>query len=429
MSTRVLIVEDNRSLGLALASAVERVKLQPELVGSLTHAREELEKGEFGGILLDLGLPDGHGLSLLEDWRGGEMPLVAVVTAHGEIENAIEARKLGVVRFLTKPVAFDELEEFLGDIEEPQREPAETEHKTTALIGAAPAMQEVFQKTAHACLSREPLVIRGAAGTGRSHVATLIGNHSGGRLLWLHAAPEVESKEFERALSAEEGATLVIEDVAVLSKASQRELIRLLDEREVASLPRLIVTCDEEGLRGKVEEGTLEAELYYRLQVLEIFLPGLKERLGDLPALAYHFLGQIDSGGRLKFGGEVLEKLQGYDWPGNLRELRNVVSFCISARGGTGEVRVEDLPEYLQGGSGRIVAEASPLEECLDAWIEGLDLNSMTYQEIQGQVEGLLLGELLKRFDGKPSRMARELGINRSTLRKKLRELPGGRAE
>ncbi|MBK1833591.1 sigma-54-dependent transcriptional regulator [Roseibacillus ishigakijimensis] len=424
MKSRVLIVEDNRSLGLALASATERAGLEPILVGSLAVARERLSKEAFEGILLDLGLPDGNGLELLEGWRWGEIPLVGVVTAHGEIENAIESRKLGVARFLTKPIAFDELDEFLGEVGAPQRDGQEKAEAATTLVGAAPAMQLVFQKTAHASLSREPLVIRGASGTGRTHLARLIANQARGPVRWIHASPERGLEELGSQLSGAD--TVVIEELLNLDPEAQGELLRFCHEHDEGGLPRLIVTTGEEGLRAGVDAGELAEELYYRLQVLEIHLPKLKERPGDLSALVFHFLGQLDAGGRLKWSERALEKLQQHDWPGNLRELRNVVSFCISVRGQTGTVRREDLPEYLLGESSQAPIQSSPLAECLDGWIEGLNLDEMSYQEIHGQVEGLLLGELLKRFDGKPSRMARALAMNRSTLRKKLRGLQGG---
>ncbi|MDP0491163.1 MAG: response regulator [Verrucomicrobiota bacterium JB023] len=422
MSARVLVIEDNRSLGLAIASVAERLKLKAVVVGSLAHAREVLREGDFQGILLDLGLPDGNGLQLLHDAPLVGKATVAVITAHGEIENAIEARKLGVARFFTKPVAFDELEEFLGELQEPVREGEAGELQATTFVGAAPTMQSVFQLTAHACSSREPLVVRGAAGTGRTHLARLVGSHSGGEITWMIASGTTSPEEVQQAYRQAGGGTLVIEELAAMNVAGQRELIRLLNQAGPATRIRLIVTCGEGGLREVVSAGRLEEELYYRLQVLEISLPRLKDRLSDLPALVAHFLGDVEPSGRLKIGEEVIEQLEGYEWPGNLRELRNVVSFLVGARGQAGQVRPQDLPEHLKFEK-ETASTQEPLQEAIREWLDQLDFAQEDYRTIQGQLEGLLLAELLPRFENKPSRMAAELSINRSTLRKKLREL------
>ena len=186
---KVLIVEDERALALAFAAAVRKSGAASELAPTAAQARNKLrEAGPFDAIILDIGLPDENGLVFLESLPETERLPVIVVTAHGEIGNTITARKLGVREFFTKPLDFQSftstLSALLRETPRPGTDAPTTtrsgpnENAKSAFIGAAPAMRSVFRQIAHACACDEPVLVRGATGTGKTRVAHLLRQHS-----------------------------------------------------------------------------------------------------------------------------------------------------------------------------------------------------------------------------------------------------------
>ena len=302
--TTVLIVEDNRSLSLAVAAVAERIGFRVLAAPSLARAREELDQNKVHCLLLDIGLPDGHSLTLLKDWHWGTRPPVAVISAHGEIENAIAARQLGVSLFLDKPLDFDQLQDFLRGV---QSSASHKPRRVLTFVGAAPAMRPVIRQIAFACADHQPVVIRGESGTGKSHIASLIAaqtiEDSKSREV-IHATPQLKPADLIAHLNAAHG-VLTIERVHLLSIESQQSLARQMDQPGLHS-PRFIVTVDDEGLRAKVSRGNFDSDLYYRLQVLEIHIPPLSERRQDIPALIDSLLGQLEPSGLRSFDEEQL---------------------------------------------------------------------------------------------------------------------------
>lgn len=433
-SPRLLIVEDNRPLALAISVLAERNGWGSESVPTLTRAGQELARGAFDLVLLDIGLPDGNSLEYLRE--NPEFPgvPVAIMTAHGEIGNAIVARQMGVIRFFDKPIDFDELVAFLNDFPVRARPSGALSRKrvprspvpATALIGAAPEMRPVFQLIAQACASSAPLVVRGEIGVGKSHVAQLIQQHTISRAGHsLQALPETEAAACREAVIQAAGTSLVIENLQALSRDAQAALLQALELPD-SQPARLIATVDEEGLHARVLEGTLLPDLYYRLQILEIHLPPLRERLDDLPALASYFLGELSGNRCPQLSPEVIGVFRSHSWPGNLRELRNLIKYLVVAHPDVMCLTPACLPPYFreQGGEGDGRTE-SPFDRQLDEWLdrqfqkEGPGLN---YKDLHARLEWRLLQRLLKRHEDKPSRLAREMNINRVTLRKKLRD-------
>ena len=173
---KVLIVEDNRALGTALAAAVSQCGARTELVATASQARQQLESARrpFDAMVLDIGLPDQHGLAFLESLPEDCRPPTLVITAHGELENTIQARKLGVLEFFPKPLDFVAFKAALGNLPRLGDSNESEERKTSAFIGAASAMRIVFQQIAHACASHVPVLLTGETGTGKSLAARLI---------------------------------------------------------------------------------------------------------------------------------------------------------------------------------------------------------------------------------------------------------------
>ncbi|MCB1228970.1 MAG: sigma-54-dependent Fis family transcriptional regulator [Verrucomicrobiae bacterium] len=433
---RVLIVEDERPLALALAATLRHVGAASQLAPTAAKARRFLEaEGPFAAMILDIGLPDQNGLAFLESIPPDQRPPVFVITAHGEIDNTITARKLGVRGFFPKPLDFDAftgaLENLLRDLTlsgpGPNRVESNAESPPdAAFIGAAPAMRAVFQQIAHACASDEPVLVRGETGTGKSLVASLIGKNSrraGASFENFLAGGDSSQSTLDASIRRAEGGTLLIEEVAALSSDCQTELVRHI-ERGEKGFPRLLATCLEP-LLGAVDAGHFRSDLYYRLQVLEVRLPPLRERIADLPALAAYFAGQHEPGKRIGISEGALKRLGAHRWPGNLRELRNVVSYALTANAGGTRIDADHLPDYL-GKPNDDTGEELPesFREALAVWLDSRmasEASPPTYRDLSETIESELARQLLERFDGKLARLASELQANRATLRRKLR--------
>jgi DNA-binding NtrC family response regulator len=425
---RVLIVEDERALAIAFAAAVRQAGAASELAATAAQARRLLrESASFDALILDIGLPDENGLVFLASLPEAERLPTLVVTAHGEIDNTIAARKLGVREFFTKPLDFATFTGALATILRPvARLEAPATETDSAFLGAAPAMRPVFRQIAHACASDEPVLLRGETGSGKTRVARLIREHSRGKEgpFVLHSAGTAALAE---ALTNAQGGVLVVEDLAALSPSDQALLVRGIEAAD-ATFPRLLATVSQD-LATAVAAGAFRSDLYYRLQVLEVSLPPLRERLEDLPALADFFAAQLAPGRRIEIHDDALARLLAHPWPGNLRELRNVLSFALTAAAGAPVIERRHLPAYLvetpevtdEGGDSMQLPE--PLVRGLRDWIEARfrQGTSPTYRELSETLETGLIRELLPRYGGRLARLASELKANRATLRKRLK--------
>ncbi|MCB1063213.1 MAG: sigma-54-dependent Fis family transcriptional regulator [Verrucomicrobiae bacterium] len=413
-SPKVLIVEDERALALALAATVRHVGAASDLAPTATQARKKLsDTGPYDAMILDIGLPDQNGLAFLESLPERQRPPTFVITAHGEIGNAIAARKLGVREFFSKPLNFEAfvgaLTRLLRSVERtaptPRPSAEDAGRRESAFVGAASSMRAVFQQIAHACASCEAVLIRGETGTGKTHAAQLIRQHSG---------------------DADEH-VMIVEDVGALSPSEQSNLLRRI-EADVGKVPRVLATCGVD-LLDAVTRGEFRSDLYYRLQVLEVRLPPLRERIEDLPVLASYFAGQQFPDRLIETSEAALKQLAAHKWPGNLRELRNVISYALTAAAGGSVIDLSHLPDYLRqtpvGDSDTVDKSLTDeLRHELGRWVRArLREDPLpTYRDFSESLEGELIRDLLGHFDGKLARLAKELKANRATLRRKLRE-------
>ncbi len=423
-SLPILIVEDERALALAISATVQKCGGTPRAVGSLAQARAYLAENAVQGIVLDIGLPDGNGLALLETMPESKRPPVILVTAHGQIENAIAARKLGVRDFFDKPINFEGFAAALRALlDQPLRSGQAVAQEKAAItptyIGAAPSMRSVFQKIAHACASREPVLIIGQTGTGKSATARLIAKHceldTGQAIHTFRAAQG--SRELQAILKQIETGILCIDPIDELDDECQTILAAELDG---AAKFRLVATAGP-GLFDQVTKHQFRSDLFYRLQVLEIRLPSLKDRREDIPVLVSYFLGQLDPSRIIGISEECLSLLMNHDWPGNLRELQNVTTYACTLGRGAITLGREHLPDLLSkkpSPDSRKNA-TSKLAAAIDEWL-GYPEQLPSYREISGDLERILIDRLLTRFDGKIAPMASALEANRTTIRKKL---------
>ncbi len=424
---KVLIIEDERALALAFAAAVRQAGASSDLAATAAQARRKLrEAGPFDALILDIGLPDENGLEFLRSLPESERRPTLVVTAHGDIGNAIAARKLGVLEFFNKPLDFTSFTAALASALKSTRlsAPSSIPGSESAFLGAAPAMRPVFRQIAHACASDEPVLLRGETGTGKTRVARLIRDHSRGKddNFVIH---RIGSNPLGESLTNAQDGILLVEDIAALPAGDQVTLLRGIESAK-GGFPRLLATCSDD-LADAVSGGVFRSDLYYRLQVLEVRLPRLRDRREDIPALADFFAGQLLPGRTIDIADSTLARLHAHDWPGNLRELRNVVSFALTAASGAASLEPRHLPAYFEAQKPAESADGPDLPESLTReirqWLETrFQLETPpTYHELSQALEAGLLRELLSRYDGRLARLASALKANRATLRRRLR--------
>ncbi len=447
MTTNVLIIEDEPAIASALATACQRLGHQAATVASGRAGLDALAGSDLA--LLDIGLPDMSGLDVLKSARttAPRVPII-VITAHGNLDNAIAARQLGAAAYLVKPLDLREVQQTVTQVLASSQAPAPaaSEPIRAKLIGGAPAMQRVFLEIAHATTTDAPVLLTGPTGAGKTLAARVIHAHSprlSAPFVVLHcgALPEqlLESELFghvkgaftgantdrEGHIERARGGTLFLDEIGDISPAVQAKLLRFVEERsftrvggrEDIRVELRLITATNKDLRAEVKAGRFREDLFYRLHVLEIALPPLAERPADIPALAENFLRA--AGRPLTLAPETLALLARHDWPGNLRELRNALDRAAAVC--TGPVI---LPQHLPRDL-RIAAETTPglearLAAAIAAWLDARLASKTNYDTLHEELEGYVLSDLLARFDGKPTLLARELDMNRVTLRKKL---------
>ena len=424
----ILIVEDEHALSLALAAVVKQAGFRADTAPSAAQAREAIQsKRNYDAMILDIGLPDQNGLEFLEFLPAAQRPPTIVITAHGEIENTIAARKLGVIDFLPKPLDFAEFQDVLRRVAKPapsKQESADQSPEAVAFVGAAPSMRPVFQQIAHCCASEDPVLVRGDTGTGKSHAARLIQGNSmrSGPSETLVIGPSTSAGPLNSALKGARGGVLILEEIASLNPEAQSELVRQIEAGAPSDFPRLIATTRED-LRSLAQDGKFRSDLFYRLQVLEVRLPSLYNRMEDLPALVSYFIGQLIPDRNLSITDSALVQLMSHDWPGNLRELHNSIAFALTVNSGAGAIEDSDLPDYLMGETSGVDDKAPALlVQALDSWLDAqlTEGSDPIYRDLAESLEATLIRRLLERYDGKLARMASALQANRTTLRRRL---------
>lgn len=419
MTPAILIIEDEYALAAALSTVVRRFDATPVVAASGQSGLDKLASQAFALVLLDVGLPDISGLKVLKKIQElPKPPPVAVITAHGTLDTALEARRLGAREYFLKPLDLAAIQRTIRDVLTPVKAVLHTE---TTIIGSSEPMQRAFAAIAQASGCETPVLLQGPPGSGKSLSAQVIHRHSarGERPLIVFRADEWPEHRVEAALDeaitkAADG-VVFLDEISTWSKMLQAALMSRLG---AGKLRVRLLSASSHDLAAKVAETTFREDLFYSLAVLRVILPPLRERTGDIPALA------ASCSGNLALSAETLAALKAHAWPGNVRELQTSLAHAAAVCGGT-----TILPHHLPGTI--IAPEASNhLEEAmkhsLAAWLDqkttGPDETMPAYDDLLETVEGAMLETLLKRFDGKPTRLAAALKMNRATLRRKLKE-------
>jgi DNA-binding NtrC family response regulator len=432
----ILIVDDDRALREGLAETVADLGHTPLPAASGSEALARLRETPVAAVLLDLRMPgDIDGMTTLERICAlPDRPPVTVLTAFASPANTIEAMRLGAHDHLTKPIGRDDLAAALDAMLRASRpETADPARKAAhpGLIGSSEGMRRVQKTIGLVADATSTVLIQGETGTGKEEVARAL--HAFGQRRTRPFIPvncaaipddQLESELFGHVRGAfpgagadragafhqAEGGTLFLDEIGDMPAAMQAKILRVIQDRVVAPLGgrptrvdvRLIAATHRD-LPALVEAGRFRADLYYRLAVVPLVLPPLRERLADIVPLAEHFLSP--SGKRLS--GRAASRLLAYEWPGNVRELRNVVErAAMLVRGGVIAAGDLDLPAAKPDRR----TEAGVLQD----WLSG-DLPGAV-----ARLERAMIGAALREADGNRARAARRLGIQRQLLYAKM---------
>ena len=454
MTVRILIVEDERAIRLALSGLLRREGYEIDQAESGEEAIRALGKDEYDFVLTDLALGGGaSGMDVLRSAKQHqpETPVV-MITAHGNEKIAVEAMKSGADDYVPKPFDNDEIRLVVRRALERTRLSRENrilrarierDFGFDNLIGSGPAMRRVFEMIQKVAETDLTVLIRGASGTGKELVAQALHQHSprkGKAFVAVNCAAIsrelVESELFGHEKGAftgadarragrfeiADGGTVFLDEIGDMAPETQAKVLRVLQEH---SLERVggtqpidvdvrVVAATHRDLEAEVKAGRFREDLYYRLRVVELELPLLRERTEDLPALAERFLEQVaERLGREKkrLSDEALARLIRHPWPGNVRELRNVIEqAAVLASGDSIEEADLNLSGGLDGGAG-------PLP----------DLTEVPFSDAKRRVvedfERSFLLRALRENDGNISRTAEAIGMVRQSLQQKIREL------
>ncbi len=450
----LLIVEDDDSLREAIAEHLTKEGFAVGQAPTGSEALDRLRGFIYDGLVVDLTLPDANGLDVLDAALTRYPEMVAVVmTGVGGLEEAVAAIKRGAIDFFVKPVQPAHVSRVLAAaVNEPRlrQENAELRaqlrdrYRFGNVIGQSAAMQPVFQSMELVAPMNSTVLIQGEAGTGKELIARTIHHNSPRaeqRFVAFNAAtipePLAEAELFGQAATAFTGGissrmgrcelahrgTLFIDEVALMSLPLQARLLRALQEREIERVGETrpirfdarVVAATNMELKRMVKEGTFREDLYYRLNVIPITLPPLRERREDVPLLARHFVQKSCESNNLQLKTlmpEALQALVSYSWPGNIRQLENAIEHAVAISGPARDVPASALPAEVTEPPGSLLMPSVAIPD------EGLN-----FQSIVTQLERELLTRCLEKTGGNKRQAARLLQLSRTTLIDKLRRL------
>ena len=450
-SPHLLFVDDEATLRGLMAERLAERGFEVVEAESGERALAFLDQFAFDIIITDLRLPGIDGARVIQAARERYPGIVAIViTGYGTVKDAVDAIKRGASDFIAKPFQFDELIHVLQKAMEQRRLTSENAYLRSQLeqryqfegiLGHSRPMQKLFHVLETVVRSSSTILITGETGTGKEVVARAIHHNSARRAyrfvaLNCSAIPEtlLEAELFGHVRGAFTGAvgarqgrfeqahkgTLFLDEVGTMSNALQMKLLRALQEREfervgdsqTIKVDVRVIAATNSDLAKMVAEGTFREDLYYRLHVIPIHLPPLRDRREDIPVLVKHFLEKFAPGSQMQLSQVAMRALMAYHWPGNVRQLENAMERAVALSGGRREIDSGDLPAELQVTP---PATATPSVEFPE---EGLDLPAYL-----AAIERDLIRRSLDRTGGNRNRAAELLRIKRTTLVEKLKRL------
>ncbi len=436
-----------------LAILFRREGLDVTLAPGFTTGREAVDQTPepYAVVLTDLLMPDGNGMDLLPliKQRSGNTEVI-VMTAHGAIETAIDAMKRGAYDFVTKPFATNELRALVHKALEKRAIVAENERlraqlvreRARELLGHSEAMRRIFDLVQRIANARTTVLVTGESGTGKERIARAIHDASDRRsapflVVNCGAIPEalIEAELFGHEKGAFTGAiasrlgifreaaggTVLLDEIGELAPALQVKLLRVLQERKVrgvgasaeVSIDVRVLAATNRNVEEDVRAGRFRQDLYYRLNVIRVEVPPLRERREDIRPLAEHFLLTCAAEQKKEIRGlspDALRALEAYDFPGNVRELENVIERAVALATGP-TIGLGDLPREVSG----VASQPTPA-------LVGLPEEGCNLDEVVGEVERRLILQALERSGGVRTQAARLLGVTLRSLRYRLQK-------
>lgn len=453
MKFTILVADDERNIREGLAEALRLDGYDVALAADGEAAIKAVEDGRVDLVVTDLRMPKLSGNDVLKRIAESfpEVPVI-VLTGHGTIEDAVNAMRAGAFDFITKPVNLDHLSllihralesrELERQNQELQRE-IESQKRISSIIGRSPEMKRVFDVLRRVAPTRASVLVTGESGVGKELIADAIHNLSPRAdkpFIKVHCAALAESLLESELFGHEKGSftgaagrkrgrfelahegTLFLDEIGEINQNVQIKILRVLQEKkfervggeETLEVDVRVIAATNRDLKSEIEKGTFREDLYYRLNVVNIHVPPLRERKDDIPLLAGTFLREFAEENDKKLDGfdnKVRAAFFAYAWPGNVRELRNCVeSAVVMAQGDL--IYLEDLPPGIREAQEDRTVRVPPGSSLADA-------------------EKILIRETLAAQGGNKSRTAEVLGIGRKTLYQKLQDygLEGSRAE
>ena len=467
---KLLVVDDEPGIQHSFRRAFSAPEFQVETAGRADAGTELMRKWLPDVIVLDVNLPDATGLQVLPKLRqiDARIPVI-VITGHGTTDTAIEAMKLGAFDYVLKPLELDTIRQIVqraAAVGQQMRVPAEIDDGTNpafkgnveseAILGRCPAMQEVYKTIGRVAATDVAVLIQGESGTGKELVARAIYQHSlraKSTYLAINCAAIPESLLESELFGHEKGSftdadrmrvgkfeqchggTLFLDEVGDMPLSMQAKILRVLQEgklervggTQTVTVDVRVITATHFDLKRRVAEGLFRHDLYYRLGVLTIELPPLRERGDDLPMIAQQLVDRYCRELRREvrsISPDALQLLREYPWPGNIRELQSVIKQSLLKSSG-----YVLLPEFLPESIRNPGATRPPMADAEDGKYADLDEfvaeriaagTSTLYEECLQSLERRLFMAVLKQTQGNLSQASRLLGIHRRTLRVKL---------
>lgn len=440
----VLVVDDEDDIRELIELSLLRMGLGVDSAGSVGEAKSKLEDGHYRLCLTDMRMADGEGLELVEyiSKHCADVP-VAVITAHGSMDNAVAALKAGAFDYLSKPVSLEQLRALVKsalEVPKPQLKPVKPVYQLT---GESQAMQQVRTMIERLARSQAPVYISGESGSGKERAARLIhglGPRADKPFVGVNcgAIPEnlMESEFFgyrkgaftgaesdrDGFFQAANGGTLFLDEVADLPLPMQVKLLRAIQEKRVRrvgdtqeiSVDVRIVSATHQGLKDRVDEGRFRQDLFYRLNVIELKMPALRERRDDIEMLATGILERLSAEAGMRtphLTSRAVQALQAYSFPGNVRELENILERALALALGD-EIDIEDLnlePATNDKSSAETVSGGPSASEALQDYLD--------------HVERKAIVDALGKTLGNRTAAARVLGVTFRSLRYRMERL------
>ena len=457
MKGKILVIDDKSSIGTACKRVLENEDYSVECRQDGREGLKEALRGDYELILLDLFLPGIEGMDILNMLKEKKIASeVIIITGHGSVQTAVDAMKLGAADYINKPFSAEELlihvdrvirhQNLISENLALKRELSQSQG-FSGVIGESEVMKKVLTLIDRVAPTDSNILITGESGTGKEVIAQTIHRKS----LRCHQAfiacdcsaltPTLLESElfghvrgsYSGAISNKQGffeiadkGTLFLDEVSNISPDIQTKLLRIIETRKVRRVGDVrektidirLISASNRDLAAMVEEGSFRNDLFYRLQVIPVHLPPLRERKGDITRLAKAFLDQIGktSGSRArKFTPEAVETLESYHWPGNIRELRNIIE-RVAILCDAEEIDAPHLPEDIRNGSA-IGTGAVP-----STWDEFRQYKKRVKDEVVDRIEKEFLTGVLVRSGGNISKAAAMIGMQRTNLHSLLKK-------